>query len=68
MLNKGKTGAVFGMTRFLLGDWTRDLRHSKKALYHSTGGVKSVVAVEDVSAFVHLFMIMFDYATKFIIS
>ena len=25
---------VFGMTRFLTGDWTRDLLHSKPALYH----------------------------------
>ena len=25
---------VFGMTRSLTGDWTRDLPHSKPALYH----------------------------------
>ena len=25
---------VFGMTRSLTGDWTRDLSHSKPALYH----------------------------------
>ena len=25
---------VFGMTRSLTGDWTRDLQHSKPALYH----------------------------------
>ena len=25
---------VFGMTRALTGDWTRDLPHSKPALYH----------------------------------
>ena len=25
---------VFGMTRSLTGDWTRDLPHSKTALYH----------------------------------
>ena len=25
---------VFGMTRSLTGDWTRDLRHSKPAIYH----------------------------------
>ena len=27
-------GIVFGMTRSLIGDWTRDLPHSKPALYH----------------------------------
>ena len=26
--------SVFGMTRSLTGDWTRDLSHSKPALYH----------------------------------
>ena len=26
---------VFGMTRSLTGDWTRDLPHSKPAPYHS---------------------------------
>ena len=25
---------VFGMTQSLTGDWTRDLQHSKPALYH----------------------------------
>ena len=25
---------VFGMTRSLTGDWTRDLPHSMPALYH----------------------------------
>ena len=25
---------VFGMTRSLAGDWTRDIPHSKPALYH----------------------------------
>ena len=25
---------VFGMTRSMIGDWTRDLPHSKPALYH----------------------------------
>ena len=25
---------VFGMTRSLTGEWTRDLPHSKPALYH----------------------------------
>ena len=25
---------VFGMTRYLTGDWTRDLPHSKPAIYH----------------------------------
>ena len=38
MLNKGTTWYhfynVFGMTRSLTGDWTRDLPHSKPALYH----------------------------------
>ena len=28
---------VFGMTRSLPGDWTRDLPHSKPALYHYKG-------------------------------
>ena len=28
---------VFGMTRSLSGDWTRDLPHSKPALYHKAG-------------------------------
>ena len=38
VLNKGTTGTiffnVFGMTRSLTGDWTRDLPHLKPALYH----------------------------------
>ena len=29
-----KQGHLFGMTRSLTGDWTRDLPHSKPALYH----------------------------------
>ena len=29
---------VFGMTRSLTGDWTRDLSHSKPALHHYRGG------------------------------
>ena len=33
VLNKGTTGTIFGMTRSLTGDWTRDLPHSKPALY-----------------------------------
>ena len=38
VLNQGTTGFhfynVFGMTRSLTGDWTRDFPHSKPALYH----------------------------------
>ena len=38
VLNNRTTGTiffiVFGMTRSWTGDWTRDLSHSKPALYH----------------------------------
>jgi len=30
----GTTGTIFCMTRSLTGDWTRDLLHSKPALYN----------------------------------
>jgi len=45
VLNKGTTGTnfnnIFGMTRSLTGDWTRDLPHSKPALYQYWPWLKS---------------------------
>ena len=39
---------VFGMTRSLTGDWTRDLLHSKPALYHLAIVLYDLISVTNI--------------------
>ena len=54
---------VFGMTRFLTGDWTRDLPHSKLALYHKAIE-EAVLAGLTVVCFLILSTAVYSYIPK----